>query len=249
MRIAIVGDLHLGRTVAGYDATPDVLSAWAEVVEDAAEAGASLLVQAGDVFDTSSPTPELTALAIGLLGDAASRFRYGAVVLVGNHDLRHGVDRLDALAPVTAAARLSDARLSVVGVPSAFAFEDAPGSPVVLALPYESRSRRAWRDAAGYDAAIVDALGATTGPIVVVGHLDVEGARLGSEMIARGGGHPWPTGRGWVERVRVAVDGHYHAPQTVRTGPWSIECVGSLARLDFGEATDRKRFVLVDVGT
>lgn len=255
VRLGFVGDLHLGRTVRGYDRTPDVVAAWERSVEEAVRMGVRYLVQTGDVFDESHPPPELAALAARLFAEAAPRFPGGLHVLVGNHDLRHGEDRADALAPLREV--LPDG-LCVYAAPSAtllFGPESYVPMARLLVLPYESRSRRAWTTPEEYDARIVEALSQWDGdpdaealPVCVVGHLDLEGALSASEVPARGGGHMWPRGKGWRDRVQLAVDGHWHRPQLVESGGWSVHCVGTPVALDFGESGQAKRWMYADVG-
>lgn len=241
MKIAFIGDLHVGRIIRGHDRTPDILAAWRDGLRLARQAGATVLVQTGDVFDTSFPSPEETSLVIGMFRDAANYFD-GVYTMPGNHDIRHGADRADALAPLRAAD------LPLVWCPTAPAAYGLCDEAALLMLPYESKSRRAWSTPEEYDAEIVSALkGNDRRRLVVVGHLDIEGALLSSEIPTRGGGQSWPVGRGWKHRVVHAVDGHLHRPQTVDWGSWTIHCVGTPVPMDFGEATEVKRVVIVEV--
>lgn len=246
VRVAIVGDLHLGRTTRGLDRTDEVEAAWDLCVEEAEAEGCDVLIQTGDVFDGSAPAPELTATMIRMFHAAAGRF--GLVcVCVGNHDLRHGRDRSDALAALR--AHPTDG-LVCAHVPTAV---PVPGSPFdVLLLPYESRSRRGWDDPEGQDAVVVAALrsGARPGSrLLCVGHLDLDGVMPGSETAARGGGHQWPGGRGWGSRVALSVNGHYHRPQVVSHGAFDVHCVGTPVALDFGEAGEAKRWMMVTLAS
>lgn len=254
VRVAFVGDLHLGKSLRGYDRTPDILAAWDRAVDAAVEAGCRYLVQTGDVFDDSHPPPELSALAARMFAAAVPRFE-GVHVLVGNHDLRHGEERSDALAPLR---EVSPEGLTIHSSPGAtllFAGDSYVPVACLLLLPYESKSRRAWSTAAEYDASIRTVLSQWDGdhdaerlPVVVAGHLDVEGAQMASEVPARGGGHPWPPGQGWRGRVSHAVDGHWHKPQLIEWAGWRIHCVGTPVALDFGEAGEAKRWMYVEAG-
>jgi exonuclease SbcD len=244
VRIAVVGDLHLGRTARGLDRTPDVLAAWDAVLAEAAAAGCGALVQTGDVFDSSSPSPELTALAVGMFRRASEAFRTVAL-LVGNHDLRHGRDRTDALEP------LREARLPGVTCATAATLVELGDGSGLLLLPYESRSRRLWSTPEEQDGRIRGLLGLLPlrGRTACVGHLDLPGASPSTESESRGGGHAWPSGRGWADRVSLLIDGHYHAPQEVRLPGWRlpVHCVGTPVALDFGEAGQVKRWMYADL--
>lgn len=238
LRVGIIGDLHLGKTIRGYDRTEDVLKTWETALKEMERRGVQVMIQTGDVFDTATPSPELTALAIRMFADAAGRFDV-ACVLVGNHDLRHGKDKADALAPLR---EVAPSNLHVAFEPTVLLIREGAG---LLLLPYESRSRRDWHTPEEYDAAIAKLLPPLRpGKILTVGHLDLPGAHLGSEAEARGGGHPWPP-CAWARKGDVMVDGHYHRPQDVPHGPWTVRCVGTPVALDFGEKGEIKRWLEV----
>jgi exonuclease SbcD len=241
VKVGIIGDLHLGKTIRGYDRTDDVVRTWETALKHMQKRGVTVLVQTGDVYDTSTPSPELTALGIRLFSAAAQTFNLVAV-LVGNHDLRHGKDKSDALAPLR---EVAPHNLLVATAP--FTTFIGTGKDGLLLLPYESRSRRAWHDPEEYDKIInVHVSAHRPGRILAVGHLDLPGARLGSEAEARGGGHPWPP-CSWARPGDVMVDGHYHRPQDVPHGPWTVRCVGTPVPLDFGEKGEVKRWLEVDL--
>ncbi len=120
------------------------------------------------------------------------------------------------------------------------------GRPVhVLALPFTSSVR-------AYDPpTVVKQVGAwriSTGnacPLVVAGHLTIEGAMLGSETtdMARGRSVEFPVAACSVAEVDLLCNGHYHKRQTVR----GVECPGSLVRLSFGEEHNEPRWIEVQL--
>ena len=245
MKIAVIGDMHLGRTSRGYASTPDVVHNWYLFLDEAKEWGADIVVQTGDLFDGSTPDPDLVALSIRLMRGAAEMFPHGVLVYPGNHDLRHGKERTDAMEPIRAAG------IENIHCPRSVACYNFGGGKGLLALPYESKSRRQWDSSESYDKLIVKTI-AQAFPkeiprLAVFGHCDIEGASVTTESLARGGGHQWPDGNGWNQFVTFAVNGHYHLPHDVQFGNWHITNVGTPARLDFGEAKDEKRWLTLSI--
>ncbi len=241
MKIAVVGDLHLGLSVNGYDRTDDISDAFVSIVKTARDEGCTAMIQTGDLFDGSSPSPEVYARAFQLLGMARDCIGGMIYVIPGNHDIRHGRNRSDALSPIRS-ARL-EWLISPI-LPSVYGLVEGLS---LLLLPYESKSRRLWTSPEAYDGMIRNEISDHTNDrLVVVGHHDVVGAVLSSEMTMRGGGMPWPKGEGWSNRVSAAINGHIHRPQKVRYSGFDIECIGTPVPTDFSEAKEQKRWIILD---
>lgn len=115
MKIAFVADVHLGnRQVGRFPVGQDGLNTrgslaqatLARAVSAAREAGASVFVVLGDLFDTWRPEPAVLARTIGVL----SAPDLGVVVVPGNHDMpdktaRHGNTACEPLAVVADVVR------------------------------------------------------------------------------------------------------------------------------------------------
>lgn len=92
MRIGVVADLHIGnhqlfknRSVAGINSRcAAAIQSLRVMYALAAEQGVETLYIAGDVFDTSSPSPQIVAAVMDVIAEAAPRIE--TVVLKGNHD-------------------------------------------------------------------------------------------------------------------------------------------------------------------
>lgn len=82
-------------------------------------------------------------------------------------------------------------------------------------------------------------------PMVVAGHLSIEGAQLGSETtdMARGRDVSFPVRAAERAGAALLCNGHYHKRQTVR----GIECPGSLVRLAFDESDNEPRWLEVEL--
>lgn len=86
-------------------------------------------------------------------------------------------------------------------------------------------------------------------PVVVLSHLNVEGAKTGSESttLSRGRDHHLP-----VEQISQAfpdaliLQGHYHKPQVIEAHGMKVHVCGSLERLRFDEENDDCGFLVVE---
>ena len=89
-------DWHVGKAIRGHSRADEHRAVLAEIAGVAAEHTVDLVVVAGDLFETSAPTPESESIVYRALLDLAAT---GAEVVVvsGNHDNAH---RLRAVAPL-----------------------------------------------------------------------------------------------------------------------------------------------------
>lgn len=95
MRILHTGDWHVGKGIAGTPRTYEHRAVLAEIARVAEERAVDLILVAGDLFDTASPSPEAERIVYRALVDLG---RLAPVVVVpGNHDNER---RLDAVAPL-----------------------------------------------------------------------------------------------------------------------------------------------------
>src|SRR5205809_2400214 len=103
MRILHTSDWHVGKVLKGQSRVDDHIAALAQVVDVARAERPDLVVVAGDLYDTASPTPEATRIVTRAL--SALRATGADVVAIGgNHD--NGA-ALDALRPWSEAAGIT----------------------------------------------------------------------------------------------------------------------------------------------
>ena len=95
MRILHTGDWHVGKGIAGTPRTVEHQTVLAEIAEVAHEQAVDLILVAGDLFDTASPSPEAERIVYRALLDLGGLAP--VVVVPGNHDNER---RLDAVAPL-----------------------------------------------------------------------------------------------------------------------------------------------------
>ena len=255
VKILHTSDWHVGRRIRGRDRSEEHRAVLSELVGLAQDNRVDLTVVAGDVFDTSSPTPIAEQIVWkGLL--ELSEVSPVAVV-AGNHDNQA---RLDAVAPL-----LDMAAITMVGAPRApqeggvITLDDI-GVRLAL-LPFVSQrgivkaqhimGSDPDQHAGEYEQRlrlIVDALTEDMTPDtvnLVVSHLTVYGALAGGgERQAHIFGYAIPASIFPGHLSYVAL-GHLHRQQKMPHAG-AVWYSGSPLQLDFGEVSDAKGVLLVE---
>ncbi len=243
MRLIHTADWHLGQTLRGYRREEEHAVVLQQLVSLAETHQPDAFLIAGDVFDTSNPTPEAQQLYYRTLGQLRGAAPHMTIVVTaGNHDAAgrlaaprsllaqlnvHVIGyarRADHLVPVRNAGGV------LLGHVLAVSFPTAPCLPAghpkladaVKALYDElaEPQRHRWEGL----------------PLVVTGHLHVAGGMEtgGSERsILIGGESAVPTSVFPTEAAYVAL-GHLHKAQQVGAGP--VHYSGSLIPLSASEA-------------
>jgi len=264
MRVLHTSDWHLGKRLGRFDRLAEASAVLDQVCAVADERAVDLVVVSGDVFDR--PSPPIDALELGLRTLVRLGERRPVVAVAGNHD---SPELFDALAPllgpqgvhlVGRVARPDEG--GVIG-------PDTLGIPArVACLPFlrEGQIVDFMRDAGQWYASYADrvarlcsalneALMATTGPgevPLLTAHFLVSGVKIkgsgrrGERELHMGAAYT-ATPQAIPPGPQYVAMGHIHAPQRVPHAPVPAEYAGSLLPLDFGEAGEEKRVVIVDV--
>jgi exonuclease SbcD len=265
MRILHTSDWHVGKRLGRFDRTAEHLAAVERVAAIASAERADLVLHSGDLFDRAMPTVEGLRVALTGLVSLSDAGKRPVVVVAGNHD---SADLFEALAPF-----LSGFGIHLVGriKPPAeggvLRLDTAAGLAAVACFPflraaqavdfmeradarYGTYADRVRRICEAYAEAVADARGAD-GVGLLVAHFLVGGAMVraglprGERELHMGEAYAAtsqavPTGLDYVAM------GHVHAPQPVPGSLAPAEYAGSLLPLDFGEAGEEKRVVLVE---
>jgi exonuclease SbcD len=262
MRILHTSDWHVGRRLGRHDRTPEFRDVLDEVVQIAYREAVDLVLVSGDLFDRPIPPVE----ALGLALDALHRLAEVApvVVVAGNHD---SPELFDALAPfvrdrgrgihlVGSIRRADEGGVlgpDALGIPASVAcFPFLREGRVVDFMRdtgewYGAYAERVSAIAAHYNAALVEASRRGEVPVLVA-HFMVSGVRVShSERELHIGDAYAATAQAIPPGPQYVALGHIHAPQDVPGAPVPARYAGSLLPLDFGEAGEVKRVVLVDV--
>jgi DNA repair exonuclease SbcCD nuclease subunit len=226
-RIAVVGDLHLGKHLFGVDLTPFVLRAMHDFFRFCLRVKPEAAVVLGDVYDTPTPNFKVQKALIQWCNEF-ERARIPLVVLSGNHDSLNTPGIGSALEPV----RLSPFKyIRVVDRPTAIAG--------CLFLPFPSAGL--FSHPVDYWVECSDKMQGSKAPVVAFSHLNIDGAKLGSQdFVYRGGEHVLP--KEIRDRLLLVVNGHIHKSQVNGI----VVMPGSIQRLSFGEWQDVKEFLLVE---
>ena len=264
MRILHTSDWHIGKRLGRHDRMDEFRDVLAEVERIADERAVDLVIVSGDVWDR--PIPQIDALALGLQTLLRLAERRPVIAVAGNHD---SPDLFEALAPLLlpqgvhliGAVKRPD-HGGVIGP------ELLGGLPAVVAcFPflregkvvdfmkdagewYRGYAERVAAITGRYNQALVERAGADLVPILVA-HFLVSGVHVGRDG-SRGerelhmGDAYTATAHAIPPGPQYVAMGHIHAPQTVPGTPVPAEYAGSLLALDFGEAGEDKRVVIVD---
>lgn len=267
MRVLHTSDWHVGKRLGRYDRTEEYRAVIDEVVELADAETVDLVLHSGDLFDR--PIPPVEALDVAL--DGLVRLTAGGtrpvVVIAGNHD---SPGFFEALAPF-----LRKHHIHLVGEikrPDAggvLELETAAGRAVVSCFPFlrEGRAFHAWepvdehykkyadrlRSIAEAYARDAEARAAGDAVTFLVAHFLVGGAKVHGHGAPRGerelhmGAAYAATSEAIPPGPQYVALGHIHAPQPVPGAKVPAHYAGSLLELDFGEAGEEKRVVVVEV--
>ena len=269
MKILHTSDWHIGRTLYGrhrYEEFEAFLLWLAKTIE---QTQADVLLIAGDVFDTSTPSHRAQALYYGFLCRVASSCRH-VVVIAGNHDSPSFLNAPKAI--------LQALNVHVVGLASehpedeVVVLEQAHGLPelIVCAVPYlrdrdiriaqagesiEDKERKLIEGIRNHYADVTQLAEAKRQdlgvqiPIVVMGHLFTAGGQTvegdGVRELYVGSLAHVSAGI-FPEGIDYLALGHLHVPQKVNQSE-VMRYSGSPLPMGFGEATQAKSVCLVEL--
>ena len=261
MRILHTSDWHVGKVLKGQSRVDDHIATLASVVEVARLERPDLVVVAGDLYDSSSPTADSTKVVTRAL--SALRSTGATVVAIGgNHD--NGA-ALDALRPWADAAGIT-LRGSLRSADEHLIEGVTAGGEAwrLVALPFVSQ-RYAVRASEMFDLTAAEATQTYADHIgrlldrlaegfgddsvnLVAAHLTVTGAKMG------GGERDAHTILGYAVPATVfpagahyVALGHLHRAQAV-IAPCPARYSGSPLAIDFGEEENTASVSIVDVG-
>ncbi|MFI7445080.1 exonuclease SbcCD subunit D [Nonomuraea indica] len=261
MKILHTADWHVGKVLKGRSRVDEHREVLRELVAAARSHDVDAVIVAGDLFDTSAPTPEAQSLVLNALmalrGDGRD-----VVVLAGNHD---NPQLLEVYRPV-----LGRLGLHVIGSfrrpdqGGTLAFTARSGEPVRLAvLPFLShryvvRAAEVLTGTAAehnrdYAARIGELIGALTAGFhadtvnLVTTHGTLPGGAFGGgEREAQSIFSYYFEPTAFPPATQYAALGHLHRRQQI-PGPCPIWYSGSPLAVDFGEEGNTPGALLVEV--
>ncbi len=266
MKILHTSDWHVGKRLGRHDRMEEHRAVLDEVVGIAADREVDLVVHSGDLFDR--PIPPVDSLQVALdalvrLGDGGRR---PVIVVAGNHDSgelfealapfleRFGIHIVGRIKPPSAGGVISVETSGGVAHVAAFPFLRAAQTVDFMARAdrwYGAYADRVRRICEAYSDAVLEAVSERPGVGLLVAHVMVDGVAVARD--APRGERELHIGQAYAatgQALPTALDyvalGHIHAPQPVPGVAVPAEYAGSLLQLDFGEAGEAKRVVLVE---
>src|SRR5690606_17469096 len=258
VKLLHTADWHVGKAVRGRSRAAEHQAVLAEIAAVAERESVDLVVVAGDLFDTASPSPEAERIVYRALLDLAAGGR-PVVVVAGNHD---SAQRLAAVAPLSEASGIHVAAAIRPPGEGGVLELDVDGEPAQVALlPFPSQ-RYVVRadlllagDAADAHAAYADRVARIVRALtagfradtvnLVVGHLMVMGGTLGG---GERGAHTvfdyWVPATAFPAAAQYVALGHLHRAQQL-PGPAPLHYPGSPLQLDFGETANEPQVNVV----
>ena len=275
LKILHTSDWHLGRRLYGrlrYSEFEAFLS-WLQATISTQQV--DILIVAGDIFDTMTPSNKAQALYYEFLGKVSKSCCQHVVIVAGNHDSPTFLDApsnvlkfLNVHVIGTACDDLEDEVL-VLG--------DDDNNPhcIIAAVPYlrdrDVRSSSAGESADSKDANVIKGIGAHYNevasiakgkqaelikihqrhiPIIATGHLFAAGGKTTDDDGVRDlyvGSLGQISADMFDEGFDYVALGHLHVPQRVG-GLESIRYSGSPIAMGFGEARQQKQVLLIQFG-
>lgn len=231
---AVLGDLHLGKTLYGYDTTHHVKAAMWAFFEFCKAQQVSYAVQLGDVFDTPTPKEEHRKLFVDWLNEF-EKLGIKLFVLVGNHDvLSRGAP--SALESIKAMPWES---ISIVSKPK-LALVAPEHTPVLMFAPFPSPVL--FKDSASWEKECYQRIPKGKKALLFT-HSNIDGATFGDQdIVYRGADHCLPSKVIKHSSIQAVIAGHIHKPQ--RFGKTIL--IGAAERLRFDEKNQARYFGLID---
>jgi DNA repair protein SbcD/Mre11 len=260
MRVLHTSDWHVGKALRGRSRATEHEAVLGEIACIARREAVDLVIVAGDLFDSATPSPEAERIVYRGLLDLAEGGR-PVIVVAGNHD---SAQRLGAVAPLSEASGIHVA--AAVRPPGDGGVIDvaAGGERAQVALlPFPSQRYVVTADLllsgdaadahAAYADRVVRILGALTERFcadtinLVVAHLMVMGGAMGG---GERGAHTvfdyWVPATAFPASAQYVALGHLHRRQQL-AGPAPLHYCGSPLQLDFGETANEPAVNVVDV--
>ncbi len=266
MKALHTSDWHVGKRIGRYDRLDEYRAVIGEVVAIANDEEVDLVLHSGDLFDRPVPPIEALDVAFSGLVELSSNGRRPVVVIAGNHD---SAGFFEALAPF-----LRGYNIHMVGEirrpdkGGVLDLETLHGRAVVSCFPFlrEGRAFHVWdaiedhyKQYADRLRAISEAYSTYAGQLAggdavqfLTAHFLVGGAKVHGHGAPRGeralhmGEAYAATSEAIPPGPQYVALGHIHAPQPVPGAKVPAEYAGSLLELDFGEAGEQKRVVVVE---
>jgi exonuclease SbcD len=240
----------------------DFLNALDQIIDTAVGEKVDLVIFAGDAYKDRNPQPTFQR-EWGRRMMRLSQAGIPTLLLIGNHDVSPATGRAHTL------QEFKTLKVPNIHVADRIQFwgADELGLPVqIVSVPWLSRSKLMTRDEISGKSlddihmemenrmtkAILDGIDQADPalPLILTAHASVSGASYGSEQMVSLGQELILPGRITADkRLDYVALGHIHKHQSLSPGDSQPPVIypGSIERIDFGEAKEKKGFILAEV--
>ncbi|AXV04989.1 Exonuclease SbcD [Euzebya pacifica] len=258
MKLLHTSDWHLGLRLGRNDRTPDQSLAMKALIDIAQEEKPDLIVHSGDLFDSSRPPYEPMRLGVRALARLSAVAP--TVVIAGNHDSLALFRVLHDMAGIAHPRRLwfidSPEVLEIPQLGDGFALTAVPFIPpsLISSLSIADLAKLEGNYADGVRSlnthllAQAQQIAGNRGIVTYTAHLHVAGARPGKSEKVITVGEDYTTTVESLGAAMYSAFGHIHDPQLLPGGLVAGRYAGSLVPIDFGERTQGKHAVIVELG-
>ncbi|KKR80864.1 MAG: Nuclease SbcCD, D subunit [Candidatus Daviesbacteria bacterium GW2011_GWA1_41_61] len=253
MKLLHTADLHIGMTnyskldpETGLESRLlDFFKTLDLMVDYAIQKKLDAFIFAGDAYKTRDPSPTQQR-GFGERIRKITKAGIPVVLVVGNHDTPNAEGKANTLDIYSA---LEMENVWVSRQPQFFNIPTKSGNLQVLTAPWLHKGE--FKTLGDKLPAMYEKINPSTssGPAILVGHLEVEGASFGSEKgLAIINDVAIPLSLLTNRKLSYVALGHIHKYQVLAKDPPVIYS-GSPQRIDFGEEKEEKGFVIVNIST
>lgn len=243
MKILHTSDWHLGQQLYGYDRTDEHLDFFRQLSGIIVEENPDALLVSGDIFDVSTPPIAVTRLFTDFIISLNDRFPNLTIVIIsGNHDSASRIDINRNLWRKLGIHVIGKVNKGDGGYDYSDNIIKVGEKGLIVALPFVNRAFMSCGDSdeaperqffgeAGKEAREIADEGM---PIVLMGHLAVEGSDMSSHRFAQIGNVNAVESDIFGPDFDYIALGHIHKPQTLDQSG-KIRYSGSPAAVSFDE--------------
>jgi exonuclease SbcD len=260
MRIVHTADWHVGRVWKNLNRLDETAAVLDHLARFVLQERIDLLLMAGDVFESGSPTAEAERLVFRFfrrLGEAGIQ----SIVIAGNHDSAARVDAWGTLAELVGVRTVGKPRAAANGGVMEISTRGGE-TAVVAALPFApvrtwvsglqlatdgSAARGHYREMFRQAVASLSAAFRQDAVNLLIAHTHLEGALLGGSERRAHVAEDWTAApEALPASAHYIALGHIHKPQRMARAPAPAHYAGSPLPLDFSEVGQRKVFLFIE---
>lgn len=247
VHLIIYGDQHIDLKSEGIDRTDDIVDSHTQISDYAIELKQEdeevYVLNMGDMFHGTRPRSESISKAIKMM-NVFEKHEIPTIVIAGNHDVIDQAEKTSALSPLEA---IGYEYIKIYHTIEVVRLREGLN---IITLPHISKARAV---KAGYKN-IQEYINTTALSIedeldeddinIVIGHMNIEGAKTGTESYQIKGAHEdFPRVFKESDKINYIFNGHIHRPQVIPNPDGApIVITGDIQTNDFGERLDTKVF-------